>query len=94
MKIDITLLTGVFEKFSKVSTEDYGINPLYCVSICSSFLQCCLKYTDIKLQLLQDKDMISLNENNIRCGKSKDKGDHYIKSDENKKILHKDATNL
>ena len=38
--------------------------------------------------------MISLNENNIRCGKSKDKGDHYMKSDENKKILYKDATNL
>ena len=43
MKTDIILLTDVFEKFIKVSTKDYGINPLYCVSLCSYTLQCCLK---------------------------------------------------
>ena len=53
-----------------------------------------LKYTNIKLQTLQDKDMILLLENNIRGGISSVMGDRYVKSDENKKILYIDANNL
>ena len=56
--------------------------------------QCALKYTDIKLQTLQDKDLILLIENNIRGGVSSVMSDRYVKSDENKKILYMDATNL
>ena len=56
--------------------------------------QCALKYTDNKLQTLQDKDLILLIENNIRGGISSVMGDRYVKSDENKKILYMDATNL
>ena len=55
MKTDINLFFDVFEKFIKISTKDYGINPLYCVSLCSYTSQGCLKYTDIKLQALQKK---------------------------------------
>ena len=29
LKSDVILLADVFEKFVKVSTEEYGINPLY-----------------------------------------------------------------
>ena len=53
-----------------------------------------MKYTDIKLQTLQDKDSILLLENNIRGGISSVMGDRYVKSDENKKMLYMDATNL
>ena len=53
-----------------------------------------LKYTNIKLQTLQDKDMILLLENNIRGGISSVMGGRYVKSDENKKILYIDANNL
>ena len=56
--------------------------------------QCTLKYTDIKLKTLQDKDLILLLENNIRGGISSVMGDRYVKSHENKKILYTDATNL
>ena len=49
-KSDVILLADVFEKFVKVSKEEYGINPLYCVSLPSYTYQCALKYTDIKLQ--------------------------------------------
>ena len=45
---DIILLAEVFENLGKKSNEEYGTNPLYCVSICSYILQCGLKYTDIK----------------------------------------------
>ena len=56
--------------------------------------QCALKYTDIKLHTLQDKDLVLLLENNVRGGISSVMGDRYVKSDENKKILYMDATNL
>ena len=93
-KSDVILLADVFEKFVKVSTEEYRINPLYCVSLPGYTYQSALKYTDIKLQTLQDKDLILLIENNIRGSISSDMGDRYVTSDENKKMLYMDATNL
>ena len=93
-KSDVILLADVIEKFVKVSTEEYGLDPLYNVSLPSYTYQCALKYTDIKLQTLEDKDLILLLENNIRGGNSSVMGDRYVKSDENKKILFMDATNL
>ena len=93
-KSDVILLADVFEKFVKVSTEEYKINPLYCVSLPGYTYQCALKYTNIKLQTLQDKDLILLIENNIRGGISSVMGNRYVKSDENYKIIYADATNL
>ena len=66
MKNDVLLLTCVSEKFVKVSVKEFGINPLYCVSLPGYTWQCGLKNTGINLQKLQDKDMILLLENNIR----------------------------
>ena len=56
--------------------------------------RCALKYTDIKLQTLQDKYLILLIEISIRGGISSVLGERYVKSDENIKILYMDATNL
>ena len=53
-----------------------------------------MKNTDIKLQTLQDNDMILLLENNIKVGISSVMGDKYVQSDESKKILYVDANNL
>ena len=92
-KSDGILLAVVIEKFVNVSFEEYGINPLYCVSLPGYTCQCALRYTDNKLQTLQDKDLILLIENSIRGGISSVMGDRYVKSDENKKILYMDATN-
>ena len=94
LKSDVLLLACVFEKFIKVSINEFKINPLYCVSLPGYTWQCGLKYTGINLQTLQDKDMILLLENNIRGGISSVMGDRYIKSNENKKILYIDANNL
>ena len=70
------------------------IFPLYCVSLPGYPWQCGLKYTGRNPQTLQDKDMILLLENIVRGGISSVMGDRYVKSDENKKILYKDANNL
>ena len=94
LKSDVILLADVFEKFIKVSVNEFGINPLYCVSLPGYTWQAGIKFTEINLQTLQDKDMILLLENNIRGGISSVMGDRYIKSDENKKILYIDANNL
>ena len=94
LKSDLLLLACVFEKFIKISVEEYKINPLYFVSLPGYTWQCGLKYTGINLQTLQDKDMILLLENNIRGGISSVMGDRYIKSKGNKKILYFDANNL
>ena len=94
LKSDVLLLACVFEKFIKVSINEFKINPLYCVSLPGYTWQCGLKYTGTNLQTLQDKDMILLIENNIRGGISSVMGDRYIKSDEKKKILYIDANNL
>ena len=94
LKSDVFLLACVFEKFIKVSVNEFDINPLYCVSLPGYTWQCGLKYTGINLQTLQDKDMILLLESNIRGGISSIMGDKYIQSDENKKIMLFDANNL
>ena len=94
LKCDVILLADVFEKLVKLCTEEYGFHPLYCVSLPGYTYQCALKYTVIKLQALQDKNMTLLIENIIRGGISSVMGDHYVKFDENKKIFYMDATIL
>ena len=84
-KSDVILLADVIGKFVKVSFEEYGNNPLYCVSLPGYTYQCALKYTDIKLQTIQDKDLILLKESNIRGGISSVMGDRYVKSHEKKR---------
>ena len=88
------MLTCFFEKFIKVSVNEFGINPLNCVSLPGYTWQSGLKYTGINLQTLQDKDMILLLENIIRGRRSSVMEDRYVKSNENIKILYKHANNL
>ena len=94
LKSDVILIADVFEKFNKISIEEYGINPLYCLSLPGYTWQCGMKYTDIQLRTLQDKDLNLTSENNIRGSISSVMSDRYVKSDENKKILYIDANNL
>ena len=88
------MLACVSEKFIKVSVSEFGINPLYCVSLPGYTWQCGLKYTRINVETLQVKNEILFLENNIGSGISAVMADRYIKSDEIKKILYRDANNL
>ena len=94
LKSDVILLADVFEKFVKVSTEKHVINALYSISLPVFTYHCALKDTDNKLQTLEDKALILLLENNIRGDISSVMGDRYVISDDNKKIILMDATNL
>ena len=75
----------MFEKIIKVSINEFGISPLYCVSLPGYTRQCGLKDTGMILQTLQDKDMILLLEKNIRGCIDSVMGDRYVISNENKK---------
>ena len=79
---------------SFLKIEEYGKNPLYCVSVPGYIWQSGMKYTDIKFRTLRDKNLILLFQNNIRAGISSLVGDRYVKSDGNKKILHVNASIL
>ena len=94
MKSDVLLQACVFEELIKVSVNELGINPLYCVSLPGYTWQCGLNYTAIGLQTLQDKYLILLLENNIRGGISSVMVNRYVKSDENKEILYVGANIL
>ena len=94
LKSDVLVLACVFENFVKVSLIEIGIILLYCVSLPGYTWECGLKYTGRNLQTLQDNDLNLTLENNIRGGISAVLGDRYVKSDETKKILYMDATNL
>ena len=63
LKSDVFLLTCVFEKFIKVSFNEFGNNPLNCVSLPGYTWECGLKYTGRNLQTLQYKDLILILEN-------------------------------
>ena len=62
-----------------MSFKEFGINPLYCVSLPGYTFECGLKYINRLLETLQDKDTILSLENNIRGGISSVMGDRYIK---------------
>ena len=94
LESDVFLLTCVFEKFIKVSINEFDIIPLYCVSLDGCTWQCGLKYTNIKIRTLHDKDMILLLENNDKGGKSSVMNDRYVESDDIEKILYIDANIL
>ena len=51
--------------------------------------QCGLKYIDIKLQALRDKDLLLLIEDNIRDAISSLMGDRYVPSDEKKVFVYR-----
>ena len=87
-------MASVFENFLIVLDNEFGNNPLNCVSLPGYTWQCGLKYTGITLQTLQDKDMILTIENKINGGKSTVMGNRCVKSDGIKKIIYADAINL
>ena len=74
--------------------KEFDVNPLYWVSLPGYFWECGMEYTYIKLQTLQDKEIIFSMENNISGGISSVMGDRCVESEDNKKILYINAKDL
>ena len=93
-KADVRLLADIFEKFIKVSISEFGINPLYHISLPGTTWSNGLKYTKIEIELIKNVDLFQMFESGIKGGKSGSFGDRYIESDNNTIILHVDMNNL
>ena len=66
--MDIILLANVFESFSKVCLDNYGLNPAHFYMAPGLAWKACLKKTRIRLELLLDPDMLLMFEQGIRGG--------------------------
>ena len=93
-KADVILLADIFEKFIKVSITEFGINPLYHISLPGTTWSNGLRYTKVELELIKNVDLFQMFESGIRGGISGIFGDRYIESDNNTVILHVDMNNL
>ena len=93
-KADVILLADIFEKFIEVSKTEFGINPLYNISLPGTTWSNGLKYTKIELELIKNVDLFQMFESGIRGGISGVFGDRYIESDNNTVLLHVDMNNL
>ena len=94
LQSDVLLLADAFEKFRNVNLNYFAIDPCHCYSAPGLSWCAGLKYTDIKLELLTDVDMLLFFETAIRGGISGVMGTRYVKADENHKLLYIDANNL
>jgi hypothetical protein len=63
LKIDVLLLTDIFENFHDVCMKAYNLDPAYYYTAPGFSFDCMLKYTSMKLKLLSDYDMLLMFEN-------------------------------
>ena len=68
LKTDVILLANVFEAFTKVCLDNYGLDPAHFYTAPGLAWKACLKKTGIKLELLLDPDMLLMSEHGIRGG--------------------------
>jgi len=104
MKLDVLLLTDIFENFRSVCLKNYGLDPCWYFSAPGLAWDACLKKTDVKLELLNDVDMLLMFEKGIRGGVSMipkryaKANNKYMKDftleEESKFIQYLDANNL
>jgi hypothetical protein len=69
-KQDTLLLACIFESFRKQNLKFYKLDPVYYLSSPALALDCALKKTKIKLELLKDQEMYLFFEKGIRGGTS------------------------
>ena len=65
---DVILLANVFESFRDVCMNNYGPDPAHFYTAPGLAWKACIKKTGIRLELLQDIDMLLMFERGIRGG--------------------------
>ena len=68
LRTDVILLANVFESFRNVCMDNYGLDPAHFYTAPGLAWKACLKKTGIRLELLQDPDMLLMFERGIRGG--------------------------
>ncbi|XP_050523883.1 uncharacterized protein LOC126895735 [Daktulosphaira vitifoliae] len=104
LKIDVLLLADVFENFRDICTTTYNLDPAHYYTAPGFSFDCMLKYTRVKLELLNDYDMLLMVEQGIR-GRLVQAVKHYAKANNpktpgydptkpNSWIVYQDCNNL
>ena len=104
LKTDVLLLADVFEKFRDVCIENYKLDPAWYYTSPGLAWNACLEKTEVRLELLNDVDMLLMIEKGIRgrvstiTKRHAEANNPYIKtydsSSPNKYITYLDANNL
>ena len=105
LKTDVLLLADVFENFRDVCIENYKLDPAWCYTAPGLAWDACLKKTEVRLELLNDVDMLLMIEKGIRggvsiitkrYGKANNPylGEDFDKNSPTKYISYLDANNL
>ena len=68
LKTDVLLLADVMENFRKLCEENYDLDPAHFFTVPGMAWDAMLKMTEVKLELLEDVDMLLMIEKGIRGG--------------------------
>jgi hypothetical protein len=77
LRLDVTLLTDVFETFRKSSMKMFGLDANWYFGLPGLAWDSMLKFTGVKLELMTDIDMYIAMENMIRGGVTMSSHRHY-----------------
>ena len=64
----VLLLADIFENFSNICMNHYGLDPAWYFSAPGLAWDASLKSTKVQLELLSDTDMLSIIQSGIRGG--------------------------
>lgn len=68
LKIDVLLLTCVFEKFRTQCLKTHNLDPAHYLTLPSLSWDAMLKYTGVRLKLIKDVEMYTFLERGLRGG--------------------------
>ena len=93
LKIDMLILTDIFQNYIDTCKKAYGVNPLYSYSTPSITWKAGMKTTGVKLDYIFHDELRLLLENNMRGGPISCVGNRHVKRGDRKKV-YEDINNL
>ena len=93
LETDVLILADCFEQFRTTTMQNFGLDPSKFLSTPHLGFNSMLKYTGVKLGLLQDQEMVDMVKGGIRGGVSVITK-RYAQATESSQIVYLDCSNL
>lgn len=94
LKMDVLLLAEIISDFRETAIYTYGVDPLHYFTLPGYAWDMALKTSNVKLELLNDRDLIELVIKGVRGGISSICEYKRLQADDKNSILYIDANNL